>query len=120
MVEVLPLPHSCGLLQFAVAVELERERRTLGGGEMSALQRREDDVLELVCRVEDPHRDFFEAELFGGCEPLPPVQDGSRGGDLERLDDPALANVLTERQPDSLLQRRQLRVPVRPQPGERA
>jgi len=60
--------------EFAVVVEFERERGALRGREVSPLQCCEDDVLDLVRRIDDKDRDVLEPELCSGCESLASVK----------------------------------------------
>jgi hypothetical protein len=80
-----------------VAVEFERKRCALGGGEVAALEGGEDDVLDLVCRGDDTDWDFFDLEFGGDRESLATVEHGALLVDLERFDDSAFADVGFER-----------------------
>ena len=95
-VQVLQLTVARAFFQFAVAVEFEGERRPLRGGQVSTLQRSEDDVLNLVRWLHNPDGEFCQLQCAGGGEAFAPVQHDSSGGDFERLDDAASPDVVDQ------------------------
>ena len=56
----------------AIALELECERGPLRGAQVAARQGGEDDVLELVARGHDLHRELLEPELVRDPQPRAP------------------------------------------------
>jgi hypothetical protein len=94
-------------------VEVERERRALRGAEVPALEGAEDDVLDLICWRDDADRHLLQPEGCGGGEPFAAVQHNTATGDLERLDDPALGDVVAKPHAAAEWERRHVGVLVR-------
>jgi hypothetical protein len=94
-VRLLALPRL--LPQLLVRKELERERCPLRGAQLAAMERRAEDVFELVGRCQHPHLDVLQAKLMQRLEAGMPVEHHAGGGDLKRNQQAAPTDVLLER-----------------------